>query len=320
MKIVFMGTPAVAALSLQRLIDDGHEVVGVYTQPDRPSGRGNKIAFSPVKELAEQSGLTLFQPARIKTPEALEDFKSLDAEIAVVVAYGRILPDGFLSAFPKGAVNLHFSLLPKYRGAAPVNWAIVNGERVTGVTTIKMDAGLDTGDILLARPAEIGENETAPELMERLGILGADVLSETLRTFDRIVPEPQYDIDATFAPIMKREDGLIDWHLTAAEIANRVRGFQPFPGTFTFLDDRKVGIWSARPAVFMQHASNVPGVIVSAGGGKLIVAAGEATFLQIDEVQFEGKKRMPVRDALNGPYFAPGERFRSEHQSRSTSG
>lgn len=313
-----MGTPAVAAVSLQRLMDYGHEVLGVYTQPDRPSGRGNKIAFSPVKELAVREGLRLFQPAKIRTPEALEEFRSLSADIAVVVAYGRILPDGFLSAFPRGAVNLHFSLLPKYRGAAPVNWAIVNGETVTGVTTIRMDAGLDTGDILLSRKTAIGPQETAVELMERLGLLGADVLSETLDNFDAITPLPQDGGDATFAPLMKREDGLIDWHLTAEEIANRVRGFQPFPGTFTFMDERKVSIWSARPSVFMQHSSNVPGLIVSAGEGKLIVAAGSATFLQIDEVQFEGKKRMPVRDALNGPYFVEGERFSSENLSRST--
>ncbi len=162
MKIVFMGTPAAAAVSLERLIGEGHEIVAVYTQPDRPSGRGNRIVFSSVKELSIKHGLPLFQPAKIRTEEAVSEFRALNAEIAVVVAYGRILPEGFLYAFPKGAVNLHFSLLPKYRGAAPVNWAIVNGEKVTGVTTIKMDAGLDTGDILMAREAEIGEDETAP--------------------------------------------------------------------------------------------------------------------------------------------------------------
>jgi methionyl-tRNA formyltransferase len=318
MKIVFMGTPAAAARSLQRLLDDGHEIVGVYTQPDRPSGRGNRIVFSPVKDLAVQNGLPLFQPARIKTPEALEEFRSLSADIAVVVAYGRILPEGFLSAFPKGAVNVHFSLLPKYRGAAPVNWAIVNGETRTGVTTIRMDAGLDTGDILLKRETEIGGNETAPQLMERLSDLGADVLSDTLKNFDQITPVPQNDAAATLAPIMKRDDGVIDWHLAASEIANRVRGFQPFPGTFTFLEGRKVSIWSARPAVFMQHASNVPGLIVSTSGGKMIVAAGAATFLQIEEIQFEGKKRVSVRDALNGSFFAVGDRFTAGDRSRST--
>jgi methionyl-tRNA formyltransferase len=315
MKVVFMGTPAAAARSLRRLMDDGHDIAGVYTQPDRPSGRGNAIVFSPVKELALQNELPLFQPSKIKTPEALAEFASLAAGIAAVVAYGRILPEGFLSAFPKGAVNLHFSLLPKYRGAAPVNWAIVNGETHTGVTTIKMDAGLDTGDILLTRKTEIGENETAPELMERLAEIGADVLSETLKSFDHIKPIPQDDAAATFAPIMKREDGLIDWNMTATEISNRVRGFQPFPGTFTFLEGRKVNIWSARPIAFDEHSTHIPGLIVSAKDGKLIVDAGSATFLEIDEIQVEGKKRMTVRDALNGSYFAAGDRFTAEKLS-----
>lgn len=318
MKIVFMGTPAAAARSLQRLIDDGHEIAAAYTQPDRPSGRGNKIVYSPVKELAMQHGLPLLQPGRIKTLDAEAEFKSLAADIAVVVAYGRILPDGFLYAFPKGAVNLHFSLLPKYRGAAPVNWAIVNGESRTGVTTIKMDAGLDTGDILLSRETAIGEDETAPELMDRLAEIGADVMSETLENFDNIRPVPQDHGAATFAPIMKREDGLIDWNLTAAEIANRVRGFQPFPGAFTFLKGRKIAFWSARPAEITKSMSKLPGTIVSATDGKLIVSAGSGTFLQIDELQFEGKRRMPVREALNGAHFAVGDRFTTEIDGSST--
>lgn len=318
MKIVFMGTPAAAARSLQRLLDDGHQISAVYTQPDRPSGRGNKIVFSPVKDAALANALPLFQPAKIKTPEALAEFEALSADIAVVVAYGRILPQGFLSAFPKGAVNLHFSLLPKYRGAAPVNWAIVNGETRTGVTTIQMDAGLDTGDVLLARETEIGESETAPQLMERLAELGADVLQKTLATFDQISPTPQNGSEATFAPIMKREDGLIDWKMTAEEISNRVRGFQPFPGTYTFLDARKVGIWSARPGIFDPSTSNVPGVIEAASDGKLSVSAGSDTLLEIEEIQFEGKRRMPVRDALNGSYFDVGDRFSAANQSQAT--
>ncbi len=312
MKVVFMGTPAAAARSLQRLIDDGHEIAAVYTQPDRPSGRGNKIVFSPVKELAESHDLPLLQPSKIRTPEAAEEFKSWAADVAVVVAYGRILPDAFLYAFPGGAINLHFSLLPKYRGAAPVNWAIVNGETVTGVTTIKMDAGLDTGDILLSSQTEIGRDETAPQLMERLADFGADVLSETLARLHDIQPSPQDHSAASFAPIMKREDGRIDWNMTAEEIANRVRGFQPFPGTFGFLEGKKVGIWGARPAEPSEPVSNIPGTIVEAAGGTLIVAAGSGTLLQIDEVQFEGKKRIPVRDALNASYFAPGDRFDEE--------
>lgn len=317
MKIVFMGTPAAAERSLQRLLDDGHEIAAVYTQPDRPSGRGNKVVPSPVKELAMRHDLPLFQPGTIKTPEALEEFESLAADLAVVVAYGRILPDGFLSAYPKGAVNLHFSLLPKYRGAAPVNWAIVRGETRTGVTVIKMDAGLDTGDILAASEAAIDAAETAPQVMERLAELGADVLSRALMNFDDLAARPQDDREATFAPLMKRDDGLIDWNLTAAEIANRVRGFQPFPGTFTFLNGRKIAIWSAEKTDLDEPASAVPGLIVSAGNGRLVAAAGSATFLRINEIQFEGKKRISVLDALNGPNFAVGDRFGYKEQSDS---
>src|SRR6476619_5358106 len=170
MKIVFMGTPAAAARSLERLIDDGHEIAAVYTQPDRPSGRGNKIVFSPVKDVAIAAGLPVVQPTKIKTPEAAEEFRAFNADVAVVVPYGRILPEAFLNAFPRGAINVHFSLLPKYRGAAPVNWAIVNGETETGVTTMLMDVGLDTGPMLLQETTKIGDNETAAELMNRLSV------------------------------------------------------------------------------------------------------------------------------------------------------
>ena len=241
-----MGTPRAAVPSLERLLGDGHDLAAVYTQPDRPSGRGNKIVFSPVKEFAIQHDLPVFQPSKIKTSEALDEFRSHKADVAVVVAYGRILPEGFLTAFPKEAINVHFSLLPTYRGAAPVNWAIVNGETRTGVTTINMDEGLDTGDILLTRETGIEQEETAIELMNRLSLIGADLLSETLRRHDEISPRPQDHDKASFAPILKREDGLIDWSLSADQVANRVRGFQPFPGSFTSYNGLKLTIWKAR--------------------------------------------------------------------------
>ena len=301
-----MGTPAAAAVSLRSLLAGGHDIVAVYTQPDRPSGRGNKIAFSPVKELALENALPIYQPLKIRTPEALEEFRSHVADVAVVVAYGRILPEGFLNAFPMGAINVHFSLLPKYRGAAPVNWAIVNGETTTGVTTIKMDAGLDTGDILIAKETVIGEHEIAPELMDRLAILGAEVLLETLEKFSTIAPTQQDHPAASFAPIMKREDGRIHWALPASEIVNRIRGFQPFPGSFTFLDGKKIGIWSARVADL--PTTDLPGTILMAKGDELIVACGGSS-LRVDEIQFEGKKRMPVRDLLNGSAIKMGDRF-----------
>ncbi|MEQ1646360.1 MAG: methionyl-tRNA formyltransferase, partial [Pyrinomonadaceae bacterium] len=232
MKIVFMGTPQAAVPSLARIIADGHEIVAVYSQPDRPSGRGNKITYSPVKQCAIDHGITVQQPVKVRTHEALELFSSHNADVAVVVAFGRILPETFLTAFPRGAINVHFSLLPKYRGAAPVNWAIVNGEKETGVTTMQMDVGLDTGAMLLQRATPIGERENSLELMERLSFVGAELLSETLARLDSLTPIQQDHNAATLAPIMKREDGVIEWNMAASEIVNRVRGFQPFPSSF----------------------------------------------------------------------------------------
>jgi len=306
MKIVFMGTPNAAVPSLQRILNDGHEIVAVYTQPDRPSGRGNKITAPPVKEFAQQNNLQILQPLKIKTPEALEIFKSHNADVAVVVAYGRILPQTFLEAFPRGAINVHFSLLPKYRGAAPVNWAIAGGETRTGVTTMQMDAGLDTGGILLQRETEIGEDETAIELMERLSMLGADALSETLAMRDELTVQPQDDSQASFAPLMKKEDGAIDWNLAAREISNRVRGFQPFPTSYTKYQGRKLTILKAKPVISEQSKPG-NGLIIEAKGDKLYVACGSQTLLQIDELQLEGKKQMATRDFLNGVKLQTGD-------------
>ena len=313
MKIVFMGTPNAAAASLGRILLDGHEVVAVYTQPDKPSGRGNKLSASPVKEFALLNNLPIYQPLKIKTPEALEVFKSHNADVAAVVAYGRILPQTFLEAFPKGAINVHYSLLPKYRGAAPVNWAIVRGEAKTGVTTMRMDAGLDTGGILLQRETEIGETENAIELMAKLSTLGADLLSETLAMFDELTVQPQDDSQATFAPIMKKEDGLIDWNLTATEIKNRIRGFQPFPTSYTFCQGKKLTVWKAEECVrtdFDLH-QNPPevGTIISADKNGILVYCGTSASLLIEELQLEGKKRMAVRDFLNGIKLKVGEKL-----------
>jgi len=305
MRIVFMGTPAAAAVSLQRLLNDGHEIAAVYTQPDRPSGRGNKLTYSPVKQLAVDSGLTLLQPTKIKTPDALEEFRAFAADVAVVVAYGRILPDGFLKGFPNGAINVHFSLLPKYRGAAPVNWAIVNGESKTGVTTMKMDAGLDTGDILLQKETAIGDRENSISLMLRLGDIGADLLSETLSTLSDIEPIPQDHSHATLAPIMKKEDGKFEWSFPAAKIARMVRGFQPFPTTYTFFDGKKLTILDAAPTAESTDAA--AGSVITASGSEFVVACGSETALSITEIQLEGKKRMAARDFLNGVKLKPGD-------------
>ena len=306
MKIVFMGTPAAAVASLDRILRDGHEVVAVYTQPDKPAGRGKKIGVSPVKEFALGHGLPVLQPTKLRTPEALETFKSHGADLAVVVAYGRILPESFLQAFPGGAINVHFSLLPKYRGAAPVNWAIVHGEKRTGVTTMQMDAGLDTGAILLQNETQIGENEDAVELMSRLAEIGAELLSETLHKLPDLTPVPQNEDNATYAPIMKKEDGLISWMLNAREITGRVRGFQPFPTAFTYFEGKKLTIWDCRPSD-AAHNLSAPGTVLEARGDKLLVACGSDSVIELVEIQLEGKRRMAIRDFLNGTKLKPGD-------------
>jgi len=300
-----MGTPQAAVPSLERILIDGHEVVAVYTQPDKPSGRGNKITFSPVKELALARGLAVFQPQRIQPPEALEQFQSHRADVAVVVAYGRILPATFLNAFSNGAINVHFSLLPKYRGAAPVNWAIVNGETETGVTTMKMDEGLDTGDILLQRSTAIGSDETAIALMERLSVVGAELLSETLRELDSLKPVKQDTDLASLAPIMKKEDGLIDWKSSATEIADRVRGFQPFPTAYTYFQSKRLTLWQAGATESASDSFSL-GEVVEAKSNQLTISCGFG-LLKIGELQLEGKKRMSTRDFLNGVKLKIGD-------------
>jgi len=313
MRLIFMGTPDAAVPTLQRCLEDGHEVTAVWTQPDKPAGRGNKLKLPPVKEFALAHGLTVHQPAKIKTPEALELFASHKADAAVVVAYGRILPATFLNVPRFGCINVHFSLLPKYRGAAPVNWAIVRGEKETGVTTMQMDEGLDTGAILLQRATAIEERETAPELMARLAGLGADLLSETLAKFSELIPRVQREEDAMHAPVLRREDGVIDWSQDASRIERCVRGFQPWPNAHTIYDGRKLIVWSAEAEALNMRSESVEfkdGEIIEARGDNLIVACGEGNgALRIAEVQSEGKRRMSVRDFLNGAQLKTGDRF-----------
>jgi methionyl-tRNA formyltransferase len=307
MRLVFMGTPETAVPTLRRCLADGHEVAAVWTQPDRPAGRGNKLTVSPIKQFAVEHGLTVHQPSKIKTEEARLLFESHEAEAAIVVAYGRILPPAFLRAPRRGCLNVHFSLLPKYRGAAPANWAIVRGERESGVTTMLIDEGLDTGAILLQHATPIGADETAPELLARLAPLGAELLSDTLARLGQIEPRPQDDAQATSAPILKREDGLIDWSQDANGIERRVRGFQPWPNAYTFHDGRRLLVWRA-VNVEREHRER-EGTLLEARGDELVVACGEATALRMLEVQPEGKRRMSARDFLNGAHLRSGERF-----------
>ena len=318
MKIIFMGTPESAVPTLRKCVEDGHEVVSVWTQPDRPAGRGNRLKAPPVKEYALSAGLEVRQPSKIKTDEALALFTAREFDAAVVVAYGRILPPAFLRAPRRGCVNVHFSLLPKYRGAAPVNWALVRGERETGVTTMLMDEGLDTGPVLLQRVTAVEAGETAPRLLERLSHEGAELLAETLARFDEIEPRAQDAAGATHAPVLRREDGLIDWTLDAFGIERRVRGFQPWPNAHTAYQGRRLIIWRAEAAgreagpgdaAPPDETPGAAGTLVVARGDELSVACGGGTTLRVLELQPEGKQRMPARDFINGARARAGERL-----------
>ena len=311
MRIVFMGTPESAVPSLRRLVDDGHEIAAVWTQPDKPAGRGKKLHQSPVKAFALAQGLTVHQPQKIRNDEAKQLFASHNADVAVVVAYGKILPPEFLSAPKSGCINVHFSLLPKYRGAAPVNWAIVNGEDQTGVTTMQIVEELDAGPILLQKATEIDESETAPDLLARLADLGAELISKTLSNLLQITPTPQLDSEASFAPILKREDGLIDWSLDAYAIERRVRGLQPWPRAFTALGSQRLIVWKAVPE-WIEQLRFTPGQVIDAGGDRLIVACGEGTALRLSEIQLQDSRRMPARDFLNGFHLKVGDLLGSD--------
>jgi methionyl-tRNA formyltransferase len=300
MRLVFLGTPAFAVPSLEKLAAEGYAVLAVVTQPDRPRGRGQRAAPPPVKEAALRLGIPVHQPERVRRPEAVELLRSLTPDVMVVIGYGQIIPQAVIDIAPLGIVNVHSSLLPKYRGAAPVQWAIANGETGAGITTMRIDAGLDTGDILLARETEIGPEETAVELNGRLAILGADLLVETLQGLEagRIVPRKQDSAQATYAPLLKKEDGLVDWRQPAESIHNRIRAMQPWPGAYTAFRGQTLHIWQAR------RAGESPAPPVGQPGSllrlkPLTVNCG-AGALELREVQLEGRRRMSSADFANG--------------------
>jgi methionyl-tRNA formyltransferase len=299
LKTIFMGTPRFAVPTLDAIVRAGHEVAAVFTQPDRPKGRGQQVAISPVKEAALASGLRVEQPERIRRPEVVRQLADLGADVIVVVGYGQIIPQAIIDLPRHGIVNVHASLLPKYRGAAPIQWAVANGERITGVTTMLINAGLDTGDMLLKAEITIGDSETAVELSERLAPIGAALLLKTLEAMSdgTLRREPQNEAEATYAPVLKKEDGLIDWGRTAVEIDRRRRGFLPWPGAITAFRGQVLHIWRSKPANDID--SGVPGTVCVAGR-RLLVACGQATSLEIEELQLEGRKRMSAEAFLNG--------------------
>jgi methionyl-tRNA formyltransferase len=303
MRLVFLGTPAFAVATLERMAEAGHEILLVVTQPDRPRGRGQKLAASPVKEAAMRLGLPVFQPERVRQSEAIARLRELTAEAMVVVGYGQIIPQPIIDLAPLGIINVHASLLPKYRGAAPVQWAIVNGETSTGVTTMRIDAGLDTGDMLLKSRAEIEPEETAIELGSRLAIIGADLLVQTLEHLVRgdLIPEKQNSAEASYAPLLKKKDGLIDWRRPAGAIHNRVRGLQPWPGAYTCLRGQTLHIWKSRLA---GDSNGACGRVLTLK--PLVVRCGQGA-LELLEVQLEGRKRVSAADFINGRHLTEND-------------
>ncbi len=297
MRLVFLGTPSFAVPCLERLAQAGHEILAVFTQPDRPRGRGQRDAATPVKETALRLGLRVSQPERIRRPEAVQELRELSPDAMAVVGYGQIIPQTIIDIASHGIINVHASLLPKYRGAAPVQWAIANGGTRTGVTTMRIDAGLDTGDILLVREAEIGPEETGVGLGARLAVMGADLLVETLAGIEAgtIEARKQDHSQATLAPILKKEDGLIDWRRPATTLYNRARGFQPWPGAYTGFRGQTLHIWRSRVVASARAAA--PGRFASLR--PVVVACGEGS-LELLEVQLEGRRRMPAADFANG--------------------
>jgi methionyl-tRNA formyltransferase len=304
MRLVFLGTPAFAVPTLERLVEAGHRVLAVVTQPDRPRGRGQHQSPTPVKEAAARLGLPVRQPERVRLPETVEFLRALGADAMVVVGYGQIIPQTVIDLAPLGIVNVHASLLPKYRGAGPVQWAILNGETRTGVTTMRIDAGLDTGDMLLKTSTEIGPDENAIELGARLAVMGADLLVETLAGLaaGTIVPEKQDPSQATYARLLKKEDGMVDWSQPAPSIHNRVRGLQPWPGASTTFRGQPLHIWKSRLSSNPRPPS--PGRVVSVK--PLVIGCGSGA-LELLEVQLEGRKRISAADFANGRHLAENE-------------
>jgi methionyl-tRNA formyltransferase len=316
-RLLFCGTPQFAVPTLKHLLaQSDFDVIGVITQPDRPRGRGHEVSFSPVKEAALAAKLPVHQPEKIRAPETPALLQKLSPDCVVIIAYGQIIPARLLPIPTLGWINLHASLLPKYRGAAPINWAIVNGETKTGATSMRIDAGMDTGDILLQREIEIGPAETAPDLSRRLSEAGAPLMAETLRGLaaGTIAPRPQDHSKATHAPMLKKEDGRINWNRTAQEIYNRIRGFAPWPGAYTAFRGQTCHVWGepvskeAGASISFGGAAAAPGNLLVAGNN-VLVSCGDATVLRLLAVKVEGRKQVSAFEFANGARLKTGERF-----------
>jgi len=306
--IVFMGTPPTAAATLDRLLEGPDRIVGVVTKPDRPTGRGQKTVPSPVRKVAESRGIPVVTPEKIRDPEFLNTLKNWRPEIIVVVAFGRILPKTILDQAPRGCLNVHYSLLPSYRGAAPAAWTIINGESKAGVTTMKLVEKMDAGPIYLQASVAVAADETTGSLQAKLTPVGSQLLSETLRQLKEgiLQPRQQDESAATFAPILKKEDGLIDWNQPAVHIERRVRGFDPWPGAYTHSGAKLLKVH--RATVLPADGRGSPGEVVRADTGGFWVATGDG-ILGLEEVQLENKKRLPGKEFIKGARIRTGDRF-----------
>ena len=300
MKLLFMGTPDFAVPSLEKLIEAGHEICGVFTQPDKPKNRGMKLQAPPVKVCAQAHDIPVFQPTKLRDGTALAQIQALAPELIVVAAYGRILPDDILAAPPKGCINVHSSLLPKYRGAAPINWAVLNGDSETGVTIMHMAHDLDAGDIIATASPPIDPDETVVSLHDRLAVLGGELLVRTVADIaaGTATRTPQDHDKATLAPMLSRELSPMDWSRTARQLHDQVRGLIPWPAAVTELGGNRCKVFST--AVLDGHTDAAPGTILEAGKGGIQVACGGGTILRIDELQADGGKRMRSADYLRG--------------------
>jgi methionyl-tRNA formyltransferase len=306
LRLVFFGTPEFAVPTLEKLVEAGHDVCAVFTQPDRPKGRGRQTVLSPVKETALRLGLAVYQPERVRRPEVVEELAKFNTDAMVIVGYGQIIPQTILDLPRHGVINVHGSLLPKYRGAAPIQWAIANGETRTGVTTMRIDAGLDTGDILLKAETGIGPEENAVQLAQRLSVMGAALLLETLEKIEAgaIVPQRQNSAEATLAPILKKEDGRVDWNSSASRIYNRSRGLIPWPGAYTTFRGQLLHLWNVKPAIHIE--TGIPGSL-RVQNRRLLVLCGGNSALELLEVQLEGRKRIPAEAFRNGQHLTDSE-------------
>ncbi len=302
-RIIFMGTPEFACPTLRKLLERNENIVAVYTQPDRPKGRGQKLQAPPVKLLAIENSIPVYQPAKVREPDVIEQIRNLEPDLVVVVAFGQILPKSLLEIPPKGCINVHASLLPRYRGAAPLNWCIINGESETGVTTMQMDVGLDTGSMLLKKATRIDPDEDINSLHDRLSDIGAELLAETLDALraGKLTPEIQDDSESCYAPMLKKEHGIIDWSKTARCIHNQVRGLASWPGATTVLDSIPLKLYKTE----ISTGKGAPGELLSAGKQGIEVACGEGSLI-IKELQAAGSRKMEAASFISGHPVQPG--------------